>query len=225
MFRRILVAMDGSDAARSAFVFVSDWARQFDSQVWFIQLTQESSRRRCEIVTDVGRRGRQLANHFTVSGATRSARNQRLVSGIAEAAETFRADLIVLGFEPGRIAHQRFEPERPRAVDRGDGCPGADRPPAHGAAAAAGRCSSRGGARSLSAPRTTTRTTRRLPWRARTGWYMFENVVVGATDSAASTRAVRRAIEVTRASGGTLHIVTASGSKRTRRADSSDRAA
>jgi nucleotide-binding universal stress UspA family protein len=102
------VAIDGSDAARSAFVFVSDWARQFDSRVWFIQMTQESTGRRCEIVTDVGRRGRHLANHFAVSGATRGIRNQRLVTGIAEAAETFRADLIVLGFDPDRIAHQRL---------------------------------------------------------------------------------------------------------------------
>ncbi len=102
------MAIDGSDAARNAFVFVSDWARQFDAQVWFIQLTEESSGRRCEIVTDVRRRGRQLANHFTVTGATRGVRNQRLVSGIAEAAQTFQADLIVLGFDPGRIAQQRF---------------------------------------------------------------------------------------------------------------------
>jgi nucleotide-binding universal stress UspA family protein len=42
---------------------------------------------------------------------------------------------------------------------------------------------------------------------------MFENVVVGATDSAGATRAVRRAIEVARASGGTLHIVLAHGSR------------
>jgi nucleotide-binding universal stress UspA family protein len=42
---------------------------------------------------------------------------------------------------------------------------------------------------------------------------MFENVVVGATDSAGATRAVRRAIEVARASGGTLHIVAALGSR------------
>jgi len=108
VFRRILVAIDGSDAARSAFVFATDWAQHFDAQVWFIQLTEESSRRRCEIVTDVSRRGRQLANHFSVSGATRGVRNQRLASGIAEAALTFRADLIVLGFDPGRIAHERF---------------------------------------------------------------------------------------------------------------------
>jgi nucleotide-binding universal stress UspA family protein len=51
---------------------------------------------------------------------------------------------------------------------------------------------------------------------------MFENVVVGATNSATSTRAVRRAIEVARASGGTLHIVTAFRSKRARRTDGSD---
>jgi K+-sensing histidine kinase KdpD len=108
VFRRILVAIDGSDAARAAFVLASDWARQFDAHVWFIQLTQETSRRRCEMITDVSRGGRKLANHFTVSGATRGVRNQRLVSGIAEAAETFRADLIVLGFDPGRVAHERF---------------------------------------------------------------------------------------------------------------------
>ena len=108
MFRRILVAIDGSDAARSAFVFVSDWARQFDAHVWFIQLVEENSRRRCELVTDVGRRGRQLANHFSVSGATRRARNEQLVQGIAEAAETFRADVIVLGFDRRRIGQSRF---------------------------------------------------------------------------------------------------------------------
>jgi nucleotide-binding universal stress UspA family protein len=42
---------------------------------------------------------------------------------------------------------------------------------------------------------------------------MFENVVVGATDSVGATRAVRRAIEVARASGGTLHIVAALGTR------------
>src|SRR5580704_4423812 len=94
VFKRILVAMDCSEAARAAFVFVSDWARQFDAQVWFIQLTDESTRRRCEIVTDVDQRGRQLANQFTVRGATRSARNQQLVKGIAEAAQTFQADIV-----------------------------------------------------------------------------------------------------------------------------------
>lgn len=108
MFRRILVAIDGSDAARAAFVCASDCARLFDAHLWFIQLTEETSRRRCEMVTDVSRTGRRLANQFTVSGATRGARNRRLVSGIAEAAETFRADLIVLGFDPGRVAHERF---------------------------------------------------------------------------------------------------------------------
>jgi nucleotide-binding universal stress UspA family protein len=104
VFKRIVVALDGSDAARAAFVFVTDWARHFDAQVWFIQLTDESTRRRREIVTDVNRRGRKLANQFTVSGATRSARNQQLVNGIAEAAQTFRADLIVVGFDRPRLA-------------------------------------------------------------------------------------------------------------------------
>lgn len=38
---------------------------------------------------------------------------------------------------------------------------------------------------------------------------MFEHVVVGATDSESGTRAMRRALELVQASGGTLHVVTA----------------
>ncbi len=108
VFRRILVALDGSDDARAAFVFVSNVARHFDAQVWFIQLTDESSRRRCEIVTDVGQRGRRVANQFSVSGATRGARNQQLASGIAEAAQTYGADLIVLGLDRRRVTRHGF---------------------------------------------------------------------------------------------------------------------
>ena len=108
MFRRILVAMDGSDAARSAFVFVTDWARQFDARTWFIQLAEESQTRRCTLRTDVAERGRQLANSFSVSGATRSARNMQLARAIADAAQVYRADLIVLGFDSGRIARRRL---------------------------------------------------------------------------------------------------------------------
>jgi nucleotide-binding universal stress UspA family protein len=38
---------------------------------------------------------------------------------------------------------------------------------------------------------------------------VFEHVVVGATDSASGNRAVRRALELVAASGGTLHVVAA----------------
>jgi nucleotide-binding universal stress UspA family protein len=40
---------------------------------------------------------------------------------------------------------------------------------------------------------------------------VFEDVVVGASDSAGAARAVRRAIEVAQVAGGTVHIVAASG--------------
>ncbi len=42
---------------------------------------------------------------------------------------------------------------------------------------------------------------------------MFKTVVVGATDSAGATRAFRRALAVTRTTGGTLHIVAAINGK------------
>jgi nucleotide-binding universal stress UspA family protein len=108
VYRKILVALDGSDAARAAFVFASDWARNFGSVLWFIQLTEESHRAKREIETDVSRRGRQLANHFSVSGATRHQRNLQLVQGIAEAAQTFGADLIIVGLDGRRLGRARF---------------------------------------------------------------------------------------------------------------------
>ncbi len=43
---------------------------------------------------------------------------------------------------------------------------------------------------------------------------MFETVVVGAADSDGATRAFRRALALTQATGGTLHIVAAIDSKR-----------
>jgi len=127
VYRKILVALDGSDAARAAFVFASDWARHFDSVLWFIQLTDESHGTRREIVTDVSRRGRQVANHFSVRGATRGQRNQQLVSGIAEAALTFGADMIIVPpsgpspLRPERAGaahrrHQRAGPDGPQAL-------------------------------------------------------------------------------------------------------------
>jgi nucleotide-binding universal stress UspA family protein len=109
VYRRILVALDGSDAARAAFVFANDWARHFDSQLWFIQLTEEHHGRRSEIVTDVSLRGRQRANHFAVGGSNRRQRNQQLVGGIAEAACTFEADLIIVGLDRRRLERSRFD--------------------------------------------------------------------------------------------------------------------
>jgi nucleotide-binding universal stress UspA family protein len=108
VYRKILVALDGSDAARAAFVFASDWARHFDSELWFIQLTEESHGPRRDIVTDVRRRGRQRANHFAVSGVTRGRRNQQLVRGIAGAASTFGADMIIVGLEGRRLGRAHF---------------------------------------------------------------------------------------------------------------------
>lgn len=43
---------------------------------------------------------------------------------------------------------------------------------------------------------------------------MFDRVVVGATDAEGVTRAFTRALEVTRASGGTVHVVVAQRRRR-----------
>ena len=72
MYRKILIALDASDAACAAFVFANDWARHFDSELWFIQLTEESHGPRREIVTDVSRRGRHSAGRWIPAPLERS---------------------------------------------------------------------------------------------------------------------------------------------------------
>ena len=107
-----------------------------------------------------------------VSGATRGARNQQLVSGIAEAAETFGADLIVVGHRPPPSGAEPVQSQRPGAVDRGH-----RRPRADGAEATVARVPA------AAPPRRAIRA-RPGPQRAgdggRRAWPMFENVVVGA---------------------------------------------
>lgn len=112
MFRRILVAVDSSEAAKSAFVFVTEWARSFDAEVWFIQLVEESHERRGGVVTDFKQGGRRTANTFSVSGATQRARTRQLVGTIAEAADTFRADLLVVGLDRRRMTQGFSRPLR-----------------------------------------------------------------------------------------------------------------
>ncbi len=98
------MAIDSSEAAQSAFLFVTEWARSFDAKVWFIQLAAESHDRHGCVVTDFARGGRRMANSFAISGATRGARTRQLVNTIADAATTYRADLLVVGFDRDRMS-------------------------------------------------------------------------------------------------------------------------
>jgi hypothetical protein len=58
-----------------------------------------------------------------VGASTLGARNRQLVRGIAEAAEDFGADVIVLGFDRRRLAGHRLAPSLREQVMRGTDVP------------------------------------------------------------------------------------------------------
>jgi nucleotide-binding universal stress UspA family protein len=117
-FSRMLVAIDGSEAAQGAFDLARDWAGQHGSAVWFVQLTEERRQHRSTCESDVDPMTVAPANHVVVRGPTQGARNRQLVHGIAEAAAAFEADVIVLGFDQRRLAHHRVAPSLREQVTR-----------------------------------------------------------------------------------------------------------
>jgi nucleotide-binding universal stress UspA family protein len=109
MFRRIVVAMDGSDEGRAAASLAAELADQFGATVQLVPVTEHSSWRHAgpvpsEVRGPDGPRGRELS----VTGATSARRAHELVACIAAAADQFGADLIVLGLERRRVSHHTY---------------------------------------------------------------------------------------------------------------------
>jgi nucleotide-binding universal stress UspA family protein len=111
-FGRLLVAIDESQAAEGAFDLVAEWVGRHGADARFVQVTEERRQRQsgveAESEADAG--AAWPAQHLVVSGPTLGARNRQLVHGIAEAAEAFGADVIVLGFDRPRLAGHRIAP-------------------------------------------------------------------------------------------------------------------
>jgi nucleotide-binding universal stress UspA family protein len=117
-FSRMLVAIDGSEAAQGAIDLAREWAGQHGSDVRFVQLTEESRQNRSACESDVDPMTVEPANHVVVHGPTQGARNRQLVHGIADAAAAFEADVIVLGFDHRRLASHRLAPSLREQVTR-----------------------------------------------------------------------------------------------------------
>jgi nucleotide-binding universal stress UspA family protein len=109
-FRRMLVAIDESKAAQGAVDFAAEWVGEHGAEVRFLEVTEEHTQRRGERESDVDPIAGTPARHLAVAGPTLGARNRRLVHDIAEAAQDFGADLIVLGFDRPRLARHRLAP-------------------------------------------------------------------------------------------------------------------
>jgi nucleotide-binding universal stress UspA family protein len=122
-FRRMLVAIDGSKAAQAACNLVAEWVGAHGADLWFVQVTEERRQRHSGLESDVDPIAVEPANHVVVSGPTLGARNRQLVRGIAEAADAFGADVVVLGFERARLAGHRLAPSLREQITRATDLP------------------------------------------------------------------------------------------------------
>ena len=107
VFRRLLVVVDGSDAAAAARELARDWADTFGARTTFVTLEERTARRDGDGTPPFGA---DASVRLTAEGHTLGARNRALVGGIAAAAEAFDADLIVLGCDHRRLARHHVGP-------------------------------------------------------------------------------------------------------------------
>jgi nucleotide-binding universal stress UspA family protein len=107
-FRRMLVAIDESQAAEAAVALVAEWVDGPGADVCFIQVREARKQRRSGAGSDADVTPAEPAFRLVVGAPTLGARNRQLVHGIAEAAERFGADVIVLGLDRTRLAGHRF---------------------------------------------------------------------------------------------------------------------
>lgn len=105
-FRRMLVVIDQSQSAEAAVALVAEWVEGPGAEVRFVQVSEERKHRSG---IESGADPVAVEQHRLVAAPpTLGARNRQLVHGIAEAAEGYRADVIVLGLERPRLAGHRL---------------------------------------------------------------------------------------------------------------------
>jgi nucleotide-binding universal stress UspA family protein len=109
-FRRMLVAIDESQAAEAAVALVAEWVDGPGADVCFVQVREARKQRRSGAESDVDANvtTAEPALRLVVGAPTLGARNRQMVHGIAEAAEGFGADVIVLGLDRTRLAGHRL---------------------------------------------------------------------------------------------------------------------
>lgn len=104
-FRRLLVAVDGSPAARAVSDLATEWAAQHGADLKVVALVEPLRHGTAVAGHDAG-----AAERVEAHGSTRSARNRQLARAIAEAATAFGADVILVGVDHRRLASHRMAP-------------------------------------------------------------------------------------------------------------------
>jgi nucleotide-binding universal stress UspA family protein len=128
MFRRVLVVVDQFDAGRGAVAFAADMTDQFDGALWVLELVEQAPLRKGQTALVAAPDGDRawltpLGSGLTVHGVTRSGRDHQLAQGIAEEAQRFGADLIVLGVGRHRVMPHRLAGSTQERVARATGLP------------------------------------------------------------------------------------------------------
>jgi nucleotide-binding universal stress UspA family protein len=133
-FRRMLVAIDESQAAEAAIGLVAEWVDGPGADVHFVQVIEARPQRRSNVGTDGAATADEPSHRLVVQAPTLGARNRQLVHGIAGAAEDFGADVIVLGLDRPRLAGHRLAPSLREQLMRATDLPVlvAPRPPSNG---------------------------------------------------------------------------------------------
>ncbi|HEY6473700.1 MAG TPA: universal stress protein [Acidimicrobiales bacterium] len=108
-FRRLLVAIDGSDAGRGALDLAAHWSGLQGADVSVLELVEHARPATAVASHGAGTTGRG-AQRVEAHGSTRSARNRQLARAIAEEATAFGADVILVGVDHRRLASHRMAP-------------------------------------------------------------------------------------------------------------------
>jgi nucleotide-binding universal stress UspA family protein len=126
-FSRMLVAIDESPTAVAAVGQVAEWVDELGAEVRFIQVTETRSLRgngvESETESEAGQTAGEPVHRLVVGAPTLGARNRQLVHGIAEAAEDFGPDVIVLGFDRRRLAGHLLAPSLRERIMRATDLP------------------------------------------------------------------------------------------------------
>jgi nucleotide-binding universal stress UspA family protein len=122
-FRRMLVAIDESPTAAAAIGLVAEWVDGPGADVRFVQVIEARRQRPGGVESDGDAKAAETSHRLAVSAPTLGARNRQLVHGIAEAAEDFAADVVVLGLDRARLAGHRFAPSLREQIMRATDLP------------------------------------------------------------------------------------------------------
>jgi nucleotide-binding universal stress UspA family protein len=109
-FRRMLVAIDESEAAEAAIGLVAEWVDGPGADVHFVQVIEARTHRRSSVGSDGDATAAEPSHRLVAQAPTQGARNRQLVQGIADAAKAFGADVVVLGVDRPRLAGHRLAP-------------------------------------------------------------------------------------------------------------------